>query len=153
MFSANVINRFWSKVDKTGHCWEWTSSKHNKGYGQLSVNGSTKTAHRMSWMIHNNSDIPSDMCVCHSCDNPSCVNPDHLFLGSHADNVNDKVSKNRHAVGEKHGMSKLTDEDIRCIRIARSVDRLSCEKIALRYNVAYSVIERICRKQIWTHVV
>ena len=87
--------RFWGKVEvpSYGECWEWTAGKI-RGYGSIFYNGKTHKAHRISWKIHFGK-IPKDMCVLHECDNPSCVNPSHLFLGTHKDNSDDKIQKGR----------------------------------------------------------
>ncbi len=90
---------FWNKVNKVpSGCWEWAGGKNN-GYGVLCVSGKTIKAHRYAWIL-TNGEIPKGegyhgTCVLHKCDNPSCINPDHLFLGSNADNVRDRVAKNR----------------------------------------------------------
>jgi hypothetical protein len=88
-------DRFWSKVRKTEGCWEWTAGTYRKGYGKFSVARSTNAqAHRVSWQM-GSGPIPDGLFVCHHCDNPSCVRPDHLFLGTNRDNVRDCVQKGR----------------------------------------------------------
>lgn len=93
--TRTLEERFWEKVDKTGDCWEWTGFKNRQGYGQFQV--STKNgqpAHRVSFELANGK-IPDGMHVCHKCDNPPCVRPDHLFLGTPSDNMKDMVKKGR----------------------------------------------------------
>jgi len=91
-----VEERFWAKVDKTDSCWVWTGATLRRGYGQIRIPvKKAKQAHRLSWEIHNGP-IPDGMLVCHKCDNPPCVNPAHLFLGTQSDNNKDCVRKGRH---------------------------------------------------------
>jgi len=115
--------RFWGSVDKNGpypqhvpelnNCWVWTASKTQKinGYGVINFRGKRWTSSRVSWILHNG-EIPPGMCVLHKCDNPACVNPDHLFVGTYLDNVKDMMRKGRHKMGggNRLGRYRLTKE-------------------------------------------
>lgn len=119
-----LLDRFWSKVQKTNTCWLWTGAhsvlqKNPKfQYGIMIVCWKRRMAHHLSWEIANNKKIPKGMCVLHKCDVPLCVRPDHLWIGTQADNVRDRVSKGRSASprGEKNCRSKLKEKDIHKIR-------------------------------------
>jgi|SRR6185312_11445504 len=89
--------RFWAYVSFNSPCWEWQAKRDKDGYGRFWVNGKTVGAHRYAYEFYHNLKLNSKILVCHSCDNPSCVNPNHLFSGSHQDNKNDSVKKNRHS--------------------------------------------------------
>lgn len=90
-----AIDRFWDKVHLSDGCWEWTAAKGNFGYGVAWFGGRLQKAHRVSWQLAHESDIPPGMFICHRCDNPACVRPDHLFLGTATDNARDMVRKGR----------------------------------------------------------
>lgn len=111
------LSRFWDKVEKPSDCWLWQSSITAKGYGDFHLNGKTVLAHRFAWMLANGP-IPGDLCVLHHCDTPLCVNPAHLFLGTHMDNMQDMRKKNRtgRPLGENHWASKVTEEQIEEMR-------------------------------------
>lgn len=105
--NAYKEDRFWERVNKAaGGCWEWTGLKHPTGYGRVQWDGSGGYAHRAVWVIKYGA-IPDGMHICHRCDNPGCVNPDHLFLGTVADNMHDRDNKGRNRYGENRPSLKL----------------------------------------------
>lgn len=105
------------EIDPITGCWNYTRSKNNKGYGWFSINGKAIGAHRASWILFKG-EIPKGRIVCHRCDNPSCVNPDHLFTGTTQDNRLDCENKGRsnRPVGEQSPWAKLTSEDVLVVR-------------------------------------
>jgi hypothetical protein len=150
-------DRFWKHVNKSDNeeCWEWLASKNVKRYGQFWYRHSGKyvsgTAHRFSWMIHYGK-IPDDMLVCHHCDNPACVNPNHLFLGTNQDNMNDRNRKNRQAKlkGSANGFSILYEKQVIEIKNLLKQGDLSFPKIAKIYGVSRSTISAISTGQNWS---
>lgn len=100
-------DRFWAKVQKTDSCWLWVGANNGQGYGALKVSGRNVRAHRYAYTLHKGP-IPEGLCVCHTCDVRNCVNPDHLWIGTMADNNLDKEIKGRanHPKGDKHGRRK-----------------------------------------------
>ena len=164
--TPKAIARFWSKVEKLEphQCWEWNSSK-DKGYGVTRVNGAMRKSHRLAWIIRNGS-IPDGMCVCHSCDNPSCCNHGHLFLGSNQDNVRDMFSKGREARGDRHGSVTHPESRLRgeCshfsrlseVEVVKIIQRLESGErrpiLAREYGVTRHTIGSIHRKETWKHL-
>lgn len=132
-------------------CLEWSGSSDQKGYGQLRISGKLIKAHRYAWM-RKHGKIPSKALVLHQCDNPKCVNVDHLFLGTHKDNVDDMDAKGRRVnsqlKGEKCHAAKITDADVILIRAddRRQVD------IAADFGISQAVVSKIKLKQAWAHV-
>ena len=156
--TRNINDRFWAKVEKTDNCWEWIGSKNNYGYGKIILLRKLISAHRLSWIIHNG-DIPEGshygtVCVLHKCDNPSCVNPDHLFLGTHSENMQDMLKKNRGAkqVGEEASNSKLNSSQVRIIRYWWSMGNMTKSRIGKFFDVSYSAIDCIVRRKTWKHI-
>lgn len=140
---------FWSKVQQTESCWIWTGSTDSGGYGQVGSLGRTSKAHRLSWEIHNGP-IPGGMHVMHICDNRSCVNPEHLALGTHADNMRDMAQKGRATGlrrGASNGRSKLTDQDRDEICAEYSQGLVTQAELAKRYGVVQTTISALVRSR------
>lgn len=182
--TTQEIQRFWKYVDKTpgqgpqGECWEWQGGRFKRGlnYGQFEYRGKPVTAHRLSYVICFN-EPPGLLLVCHRCDNPPCVNPAHLFLGTNATNSSDMVAKGRQAAGlrngkhthpeatkrgkehhqygkawnpgEQHHLAKLTDTIVLEIRATKGV---SARSIAQRLGVSPSTIESVLNRKTWKHI-
>jgi hypothetical protein len=146
-----VDERFWGNIIKTDTCWLWMGCHDGCGYGMILVRGTRLKTHRYSWMLHNG-EIPEGMHVCHTCDNPKCVNPAHLFLGTHLDNMRDMISKGRLVAlpGEKNGRAKLTQDDIREIRIMlNSSIKFKKKDIAKQYGITREHLWCIERHKSW----
>ena len=150
---GTLAERFWAKVDKRGpnECWEWQGYKIPAGYGQIreGVGGSRNLrVHRVSWELANGCPIPTGKFVCHHCDNPSCVNPAHLWIGTNADNQRDMVNKGRSGRGARTRNSKLTEQDVHEIRQMLSRDILQ-RVIAKKYGVTRATISKIKTGETW----
>lgn len=113
----NTITRFWDNIDIISQqpCWIWTRYKNKKGYGIISINKRPILVHRFSYEYYYGI-VDNSLCVCHSCDNPSCANPNHLFIGTHKDNMQDAAKKNRNTYGERNGRAKLSAKQVEEIR-------------------------------------
>ena len=146
---------FWNNVKKSGpdDCWEWQRGKNEKGYGLLTLTGvkHTQKAHRVAWML-TYGPIQPGVHVLHTCDNPGCCNPYHLFTGTNLDNVKDKMAKGRMQKGEKTSKAKLTEDMVRAIRLEYIETQTSCEKLAERYPVNPSSIFLVLTYRSWPHV-
>lgn len=129
-------------------CHEVTSHiPDHKGYIRITVGGRPIRAHRYIYE-KTHGPIPDGMCVCHHCDNRACINPDHLFLGTYADNAHDMIAKGRNSIGMKHGSAKLTDDDIMAIRSATGLMR----HMAKKYGVSRQEISYIRAGKMWKHI-
>lgn len=139
--AAEAAPRFWLKVARTDGCWVWSGAKNGAGYGMIGLKRPERSvlAHRLAWVLENG-EIPAGMFVCHRCDNAACVRAAHLFLGTNADNMRDRDIKNRVAHGERHWRAKLSESDVKMIRMARQ-NGAKLRDLALRYGVSQS---RIC---------
>jgi len=132
----------------TNGCWEWQKAKHGYGYGHIGIGaGQSNKAHRVSYVLHVGP-IPEGGVVCHRCDNPPCVNPDHLFIGTIADNMADRNAKERQARGVRNGKSKLTPDIVRYIRDSPLSDALLANEIGVAPGTIYAVRSG----RTWRHV-
>lgn len=151
-------DRFWEKIDKRGadECWPWLASDGQDGYGQLRVGKRIEKAHRISYMLHYGP-IPENMEVCHECNNPPCVNPTHLFLGTHLENMRDMAEKGRSTLGnpglsgETHPNAKLNETQVKQIREMAHAQTAYCV-IARQFHVSEALIRKIVKRQAWKHV-
>src|SRR5882672_8186088 len=128
-------------------CWEWQGSRDKDGYG-ISTPG---RAHRKSYEKFIGP-IPEKLCVLHRCDNPPCINPDHLFVGTHKDNKTDCMTKGRHAYGEQIGNSKLTENQVTEIRYLFEVENLTTVEIARQFGINNTTVGRIAKSRVWQHL-
>jgi len=148
-----------------GTCLAWVRGNHKRGYGQMKVNGRTRSIHRLAWELARGP-IPLGLFVCHRCDNPPCFRLSHLFLGTHQDNMKDMRKKNRQALGDKngsvthpqrrpygvrHGRAKVAEKDVLDIR-AQYAGGARLKILAARYNVSPSTILSIAHGMTWTHL-
>jgi hypothetical protein len=148
--NANRIARFWAKVEKTETCWLWRAAGHKSGYGNFYNGTRAEGAHRVAWAIANGP-IPEGMSVLHHCDNPPCVNPAHLFLGTAKENGIDCQAKGRTTRGERNAHARLTTPEVRDIRrLVRS--GISQRRVAAQFNVHFGTVSDIIRRRRWAHV-
>lgn len=150
----NWQERFWESVVVADGCWVWQGIRDRDGYGVFKSrrNGVRwgMRAHRLAYSIYHGP-INEGLCVCHTCDNPSCVNPDHLFLGTDEDNRLDKIAKGRaRGHGGNHPAAKLSDQAARDIRQRYARGGVSQRRLAMTFGVHQSVISKVIRREIWT---
>ena len=156
-----IGDRFWEKVDKRGQdeCWPWTGFLNKYGYGQIGRGGKyggQRLSSRLSYELHFGI-VPDDLDVCHHCDNPACVNPSHLFLGTHADNMRDCWSKGRGRCdgagrrGSTNGNHRLTEIQVETIRDLAKSGR-SYRGLARQFSVSKTLVSFIVRRTVWTHI-
>lgn len=149
-----LADRFWEKVDKSGGgCWLWTGTVTDRGYGSVNTGGKhgpSRGAHRVAWEL-THGPIPKGMVVCHSCDNPPCVRPDHLFLGSQRANLRDASAKKRTMRGEDHVFHRLTEADVMDIR-TRHADGTSQADLAREYGLNHQHVSSIVGGRAWAHL-
>jgi hypothetical protein len=147
-------------------CWVWTkysdvtrnvpATNFCGGYGALWFAGKKRKTHQVSWLIHHGA-IPAGMCVLHTCDVPECVNPDHLYIGTKADNAADMLARNRGGQhknpprGDRRYDSKLHAEDVLTIR-SLCAEGLSQSKVAARFNISQTAVHKIVHRHRWAHI-
>jgi len=141
----------WSRVEPSGDCLVWAGPLNRYGYGIIPWNRKLRTVHRLVMEILVGP-LSDDTAVCHHCDNRKCLRPDHLFLGSVAENSRDCVKKQRHAFGERNrGGTKLTDQQVRAMR-AEHAAGIGSRKLAKRYGTSVTSAWRVITNQSWKHV-
>lgn len=145
-----VEERFWSKVKKTDGCWLWTAWVNVWGYGGFYVGGADVGAHRFSYELHKGK-IPKGLLVRHKCHNPSCVNPEHLVVGTQADNMNDCVKAGRQCKGETRPKAKLTEKQVVEIKSRVSMGA-GTKELSEIYGVSKSTISNIKYGRRWKHI-
>jgi hypothetical protein len=141
--------RFWKRVEKTPTCWVWKGLRTIWGYGEI-WNGKRNVAHRVSWILHFG-EIPKGMLICHHCDNRLCVRPDHLFLGTQADNNRDRDLKNRTMRGEQYPLHKLTPDMVKQIRSLYEWGKT--KELAEHFKVSETLIFNVVHRKAWSHVI
>jgi hypothetical protein len=150
---TNAKERFWQYVEKTDYCWLWKGGGIR--YGKFYDGIQDILAHRYSYELHYGK-IDNGLYVCHKCDNPKCVNPNHLFLGTQKDNLQDATFKHRmnvphNSCGEKNVNSKLREEDV--LEIRKLVDAgVTGTKIAKQFHIHHATVYDIKNRKIWTHI-
>lgn len=152
---APLEERFWRFVEKSDGCWAWTGNKSRAGYGRISIGPKTLgyvQAHRLSWELHQKQKIPDGMVVMHKCDNPNCVNPEHLSIGTYKENTLDMISKGRKKVvapvGEGNGKSLLTADQAREIKEST----LSMAELARKFGVSPNCVRGVKIGRTWKHI-
>jgi len=155
-FKKSVEDRFFDKVYKTRTCWEWTGSKNPEGYGNFLIGNRIQSSHRSSYQLFNGN-IGNGQCVLHKCDNPSCVNPKHLFLGTKQDNANDAIAKGRTKLfqsnwGEKNPAARLTAKQVIAIRKEFKPKIVTRYMLADKYGVSWQTISDILYGGSWAKI-
>lgn len=152
------LPRFWEKIEKTETCWNWKAHKLKKGYGHFHSKGKEILAHRYSYELHKGK-IPENLFVLHSCDNPSCVNPDHLWLGTKKDNRNDCESKGREKLfgnkeakkGTENDNNKLSESEVLMIRSLKKEGK-TFEELARKFSINRITVQQIVYRKTWKHI-
>jgi len=158
--------RFWAKVNLDGpvpphcpvlgQCWVWTAACNRQGYGRFGVGSLTEgtrghvLAHRHTYAVLIGP-ISADLRVLHHCDNPPCIRPSHLFLGTQVENMGDMARKGRAACGERNGSAKLTEAKVLEIRLLAR-EGMTQRAIARQFGVTFQTVSRLIRRELWAHV-
>ena len=148
----SLCERFERYVERGPYCWTWIGYKDSTvGYGRLNVGGKCRWAHRVSYVLAFGA-IPKGLCVCHRCDNPVCVNPNHLFLATNEGNAIDMAQKLRSTWGQKNRHAKITVEDAAKIRYTYKNNRQAVRALADEIGVSYGHALAIGRGTFWKHI-
>lgn len=152
VYKRDPVDRFLSRVDTSGGCWLWTGPVDGGGYGLLTFQGVPISAHRVSYLLHNG-DLPTGSLICHHCDNPPCVNPDHLYAGDFHTNARDAVARNRYVPrpGEENPAALLTTERVTEIRRRWQAGEPQA-RLAREFGISTSQTHRIVHGESWRHV-
>lgn len=149
-----VEERFWSKVSKTDGCWIWQGTRGRSGHGALKVAGKMVGAHRLSWEFANGP-IPPGAYICHRCDNPPCVCPNHLYAGDSTTNMRDRVERGDRgawASGSDHVNAVLTEDQVSDLRRLHQTGQWSQRQLAAHFGIAQVSVGRIVRREYWRHI-
>lgn len=150
-----IDQRFWRHVEIGGadDCWPWRGASTRQGYGTVRAGRSSTSAHRMAWLL-TQGPIPDGLCVLHSCDNPPCCNPAHLWLGTASQHAQDSIRKGRRPARNAWAprVRRLTDDDVRSIRAMRE-QGLSFDEIASSFRIATTTARNIVQRKRKAHVV
>lgn len=149
----NREQQFWDNVHKTDTCWLWKKARTKDDYGLMSFAGKQYKAHRLSWLLAHGA-IPAGLHVLHRCDTPNCVRPEHLFLGTHRDNMADRAIKGRANLprGEAHGSSRLTAAQVLAIRERRKNAGASFYELGRAFSISAQHALNICHGRVWKHL-
>lgn len=145
--AEDLVNAFWAKVKRgePTECWLWTGYLHRQGYGYVRFNGRQYRTHRLAYELAYGV-FPAELKVCHKCDNPPCCNPNHLFLGTHLDNLRDRDTKGRF-------FSKLTPDQVKEIRASYTPGEVTYAEIATRYGISASSVGILLSGTTWNSVI
>lgn len=146
-----LVTRFWSRVAQSEGCWLFKGALNKKGYGEFPFRGKVKKAHRVAFEL-SVGPIPEGLHVLHKCDTPACARPDHLFLGTNRDNVDDKVAKGRLLIGERAVNAKLSCDDVIEIRRAYAAKEAAYLDLGERFGVSKYTIRGVVRRESWKHL-
>jgi hypothetical protein len=146
-----VAERFWKRVKQGDGCWLWLGSRDKNGYGRMRLNGRPELVTHIAWQLTYGA-LPKGQVILHVCDNPPCVNPDHLRIGTQQDNIADMHNKERarqgHALGVEHGLAKLNPDRVREIRASHETTL----QLSKRLGIARATIDAVKKRQTWRHV-
>lgn len=161
---STFVARFWSNITKTASgCWIWRGTITGRGYGSVKYGVKTHSTHRMAYSLINGT-IPDGMQVCHKCDIPACINPEHLFLGTASDNQQDSVRKGRKpsiigeknpmygVQGEAHPSHKLTADEVREMRLLYATGEFTQKELAKRFRTTQINVSVITLRKTWNHI-